>query len=65
LINVESGLYNNRETIKGVANVKKFSVQSIFEFTDEILEYALDITKKYDAELHLIHIIPNLNYLRL
>jgi nucleotide-binding universal stress UspA family protein len=32
------------------------------EFTDEILEYALDITKKYSAELHLIHIIPNLNY---
>jgi len=32
------------------------------EFTDEILEYALDIAKKYDAELHLIHIIPNLNY---
>jgi nucleotide-binding universal stress UspA family protein len=32
------------------------------EFTDEILEYALDITKKYGAELHLIHIIPNLNY---
>ena len=32
------------------------------EFTDEILEYALDIRGKYDAELHLIHIIPNLNY---
>jgi universal stress protein A len=32
------------------------------EFTDEILEYALDITKKYNAELHLIHVIPNLNY---
>ena len=32
------------------------------EFTDEILEYTLDITKKYNAELHLIHIIPNLNY---
>ncbi|HEX2966902.1 MAG TPA: universal stress protein [Syntrophorhabdaceae bacterium] len=32
------------------------------EFTDEILEYALDIARKYDSELHLIHIIPNLNY---
>ena len=32
------------------------------EFTDEILEYTLDVTKKYNAELHLIHIIPNLNY---
>lgn len=32
------------------------------EFTDETLLYALDIAKKYDAELHLIHVIPNLNY---
>ena len=32
------------------------------EFTDEILNYAVDIAKKYNAELHLIHIIPNLNY---
>ena len=32
------------------------------EFTDEILEYALDIAKKYNSELHLIHVIPNLNY---
>ena len=32
------------------------------EFTDEILGYALDIAKKYNAELHLLHIIPNLNY---
>ncbi len=32
------------------------------EFTDEILNYAVDIANKYNAELHLIHIIPNLNY---
>lgn len=32
------------------------------EFTDEFLGYALDIAKKYNAELHLLHIIPNLNY---
>jgi nucleotide-binding universal stress UspA family protein len=32
------------------------------EFTDEILNYAVNIAKKYNAELHLIHIIPNLNY---
>jgi universal stress protein A len=32
------------------------------EFTDEILNCAVDIAKKYNAELHLIHIIPNLNY---
>jgi len=32
------------------------------EFTDEIVKYAVNITKKFNAELHLIHIIPNLNY---
>jgi len=32
------------------------------EFTDEILAYAVDIAKRFDSELHLIHVIPNLNY---
>jgi universal stress protein A len=32
------------------------------EFTDEILSYASDIATKYGAELHLLHVIPNLNY---
>lgn len=32
------------------------------EFTDEILAYAVNIAKRFDSELHLIHIIPNLNY---
>jgi nucleotide-binding universal stress UspA family protein len=32
------------------------------EFTDDIVNYAVNITKKFDAELHLIHVIPNLNY---
>ncbi len=32
------------------------------EFTDDILEYAVDIVGKYNSELHLIHVIPNLNY---
>jgi len=32
------------------------------EFTDEILEYAVNITKKFNAELYLLHIIPNLTY---
>jgi universal stress protein A len=32
------------------------------EFTDEIVQYAVDIARKYDAELHLLHVIPNLNY---
>jgi nucleotide-binding universal stress UspA family protein len=32
------------------------------EYTDEILDYAVSIAKRFDSELHLIHIIPNLNY---
>jgi universal stress protein A len=32
------------------------------EFTDEIIEYCLSMAKKFDAELHLLHVIPNLNY---
>jgi nucleotide-binding universal stress UspA family protein len=32
------------------------------EFTDEIIDYAVDITKKFNAKLHMIHVIPNLNY---
>jgi universal stress protein A len=32
------------------------------EFTDEILAYAVTIAKHFESELHLIHVIPNLNY---
>lgn len=32
------------------------------EFTNEIVKYAADVAKKYNAELHLFHVIPNLNY---
>jgi nucleotide-binding universal stress UspA family protein len=32
------------------------------EFTDQILDYAVTIAKRFDSELHLIHVIPNLNY---
>lgn len=32
------------------------------EFTDEIMGYAVDIAKRYDAELHLLHVVPNLTY---
>ncbi len=32
------------------------------EFTNEIVAYAAGIAKKFNAELHLLHIIPNLNY---
>ena len=32
------------------------------EFTDEILSYDEIIAKRFDSELHLIHVIPNLSY---
>jgi len=32
------------------------------DFTDEIIEYAVDIAKKFQSELHLLHVIPNINY---
>ncbi|MDD5009754.1 MAG: universal stress protein [Syntrophorhabdaceae bacterium] len=32
------------------------------EFTEEIVTYAVSIAKKFNAELHLFHVIPNLNY---
>jgi len=32
------------------------------EYTEGILRYAVSIAKKYDARLHLLHVIPNLNY---
>ena len=31
-------------------------------YAEEILEYALAITNRFNSELHLIHVIPNLNY---
>lgn len=32
------------------------------QFTDEIVNYALSIAKKFEAEVHLLHVIPTLNY---
>jgi nucleotide-binding universal stress UspA family protein len=32
------------------------------EFTDEIVDYAVSIAGKFGAELHFLHVIPNLNY---
>ncbi len=32
------------------------------EYTEGILKYAVSIAKKYDARVHLLHVIPNLNY---
>ena len=33
------------------------------EYMDEILEYATEIARKFDSSLHLIHIIPTMDYL--
>ncbi len=32
------------------------------EVTGEILRYTAEIAKRFDAEIHLFHVIPNLNY---
>ena len=32
------------------------------EYTEDITNYAVSIAKKFDSELHLLHIIPNLSY---
>lgn len=32
------------------------------EFTNQIVAYASEVAKRFDSELHLIHVIPNLNY---
>ena len=32
------------------------------EFTKEVIAYAADISKRYGAELHVLHVIPNLTY---
>jgi nucleotide-binding universal stress UspA family protein len=50
--------------IKGRCNMfeKILCPVDFSEFTDEILAYAVNIAKRFDSELHLIHVIPNLNY---
>lgn len=32
------------------------------DYAEEILEYAVALAKKFEAELHLVHVIPDLNY---
>ena len=32
------------------------------EYTDEILEYATEIARKFGASLHLMHVIPTMDY---
>jgi universal stress protein A len=32
------------------------------DYAEEILEYAVAVASRFNSELHLIHVIPNLNY---
>lgn len=32
------------------------------QFTHEIVNYAVDLAKKYGAELHVMHVVPNMTY---
>ncbi len=32
------------------------------EYTDEILEYASAIAKRFDASVHVIHVVPSMEY---
>lgn len=32
------------------------------EYSEEITNYAVNIAKKYNSLLHMLHVIPNLNY---
>ena len=32
------------------------------QFTQEVINFALDLAKKYGAELHLMHVVPNMTY---
>ena len=32
------------------------------QFTQDVIDYALDLAKKYGAELHVMHVVPNMTY---
>ena len=32
------------------------------QFTQEVINYAIDIAKKYGSELHVMHVVPNMTY---
>lgn len=32
------------------------------KYTENIIAYAVEISKKFNSELHLLHVIPNLSY---
>ncbi len=41
---------------------KILSPVDLSEFTTDEIAYAADISKQYGAELHVLHVIPNLTY---
>ncbi len=50
-------------TKKGVSMFKKILCPVDFsEFTKDVVAYAADISRQYGAELHVLHVIPNLTY---
>lgn len=32
------------------------------QFTQDVINYAVDLAKKYGAELHVMHVVPNMTY---
>lgn len=32
------------------------------QFTQDVINYALDLAEKYGAELHVMHVVPNMTY---
>ena len=32
------------------------------QFTQDVVNYALDLAEKYGAELHVMHVVPNMTY---
>ncbi len=50
-------------TKEGVSMFKKILCPVDFsEFTKDVVAYAADISRQYGAELHVLHVIPNLTY---
>jgi nucleotide-binding universal stress UspA family protein len=55
--------YISRRKVGEAAMFNKILVPIDFsEYTDEILEYAAEIAKKFGSSLHLIHVIPTMDY---
>ncbi len=57
------GYYISSRTDKEAAMFKKILVPIDFsEYTDDILAYAREIAQKFGSSIHLMHIIPNMDY---